>query len=145
MSPIDRLTPDGLPQPNPTVSPSLSEYYRRSLESVKKRLPQVASELTGAGLARVLVQYDGCGDSGQIEDIECRRADGSLVTLGIQGGITEQSLKELFYDLLEVRHPGWENGDGACGEFVWELATDSLHHTHHDRFTDYDTTEHEGL
>jgi len=141
MSPIDRSTPDVLPQPVPTDSPSLCEYYRRSLENLKKRLPQVASELAAAGVARVLVQYDGCGDSGQIEDIQCRGAGGELLELLAGGGV----LKDLFYDLLEARHPGWEDGEGACGEFVWELASGSLHHEHHERFTDYDTTEHEGL
>ena len=52
---------------------------------------------------------------------------------------------DLFYDLIQVRHPGWENNDGAYGDFEWDLTTDTLHHTHNDRFTDYDTTEHEGL
>ena len=141
MNPIDRSTPDALPQESATDSPSLCEYYRRSLENLRKRLPQLASELAATGVARVLVLYDGCGDSGQIEDIECRSADGEILELVSGDGV----LKNLLYDLLEARHPGWENGDGACGEFVWELASGSLHHTHHDRFTDYDTTEHEGL
>jgi hypothetical protein len=52
---------------------------------------------------------------------------------------------DFFYDLLETRHAGWENNDGACGEFEWDLVADTLLHTHNDRFTDYDTTEHEGL
>ena len=37
------------------------------------------------------------------------------------------------------------NNDGACGELEWILETDALTHTHNDRFTDYHTTEHEGL
>jgi len=52
---------------------------------------------------------------------------------------------ELFYDLTQARHPGWENNDGACGEFEWDLAAETLEHTHNDRFTDYHTTEHEGV
>jgi hypothetical protein len=52
---------------------------------------------------------------------------------------------DLFYDLTQARHPGWENNDGAFGEFEWNLTGDTLTHTHNDRFTDYDTTEHEGV
>ena len=50
-----------------------------------------------------------------------------------------------FYDLLEARHPGWENNDGAFGEFRWDVVSGALAHVHHERFTDYDTTEHEGV
>ncbi len=52
---------------------------------------------------------------------------------------------DLFYDLTQARHPGWENNDGAFGEFEWNLSADTLHHSHSDRFTDYDTTEHDGV
>jgi len=54
-------------------------------------------------------------------------------------------LLDLFYDLIEVRHAGWENNDGAFGEFDWDLATDCLKHSHSDRFTDYEITEHDGI
>ena len=59
--------------------------------------------------------------------------------------LTEEAISDLFYDLLEVRHPGWENNDGAFGEFAWDLVADTLAHTHNARFTEYDTEEHEGV
>ena len=54
-------------------------------------------------------------------------------------------VEQLLYDLLEVRHGGWENNDGAFGEFQWDVVTDALDHEHHARFTDYDVSTHRGF
>lgn len=128
-----------------TSSASLEEYYRDSLERVRRELPLLAAGLRSIGVASVEVQYDGCGDSGQIEDIICRDAQGDRINLTGKTPVTDDQLSDLFYDLIESRHPGWENNDGACGELEWDLATDTLRHTHNDRFTDYHTTEHDGV
>jgi hypothetical protein len=83
-------------------------------------------------------------DEGQIENIVCLDAENNPVSLTDKTPVTIDQLSSLFYDLIEARHPGWENNDGAFGELNWILATDTLTHTHNDRFTDYHTTEHEG-
>jgi hypothetical protein len=59
--------------------------------------------------------------------------------------ISEETLRELFYDLLETRHAGWENNDGAFGEFEWDLIADTLKHEHSERYVECETTEHEGI
>jgi len=129
----------------PTSSPSLKQYYLDRLANIRQRLPEAATQLKSIGVAHVHIQYDGCGDSGQIESIGYLDADGKSVDIQGKVTITEDDLRDVFYDLTQERHPGWENNDGAYGEFEWNLAVDTLVHTHNDRFTDYDTTEHEGL
>jgi hypothetical protein len=128
-----------------TSSGSLETYRRDALERVRTELPLLAARLKSIGVASVAVEYDGCGDSGQIEDVTCRNAQGDPVELTGDAGVIQTELSDLLYDLLEVRHPGWENNDGACGEFEWDLQTDALRHTHRDRFTDYEIMEHEGV
>ena len=59
--------PDGIT--NATSSSSLLRYYEERLAKVRKDLPVIAAELKDAGVARVDIVYDGCGDSGQIEDV----------------------------------------------------------------------------
>jgi len=130
---------------NPTSSFSLEQYYREKLANVRQQLPEVARQLKDAGVVRVQILYDGCGDSGQIESIAFLDDEGKRLDLATKVSFTEAELMELFYDLTQARHPGWENNDGACGEFEWDLAADTLEHTHNDRFTDYHTTEHQGL
>src|SRR5213595_1869837 len=130
---------------NPTSSFSLEQYYREKLANVRQQLPEVARQLKDAGVVRVHIQYDGCGDSGQIESIPFLDDEGKPLDLANKVSFTEAELMELFYDLSQARHPAWENNDGACGEFEWDLAADTLGHTHNDRFTAYHTTEHKGV
>ena len=129
----------------PTSSSSLAQYERERLENVRRHLPQARRQLKDAGVEHVHIDYDGCGDSGCIESITYTDGQGSAVDLTGKLAISEEQLMDLFYDLTQARHPGWENNDGAYGEFDWNLTEDALKHTHNDRFTDYDTTEHEGL
>jgi hypothetical protein len=130
---------------NPTSSSSLERYYEEQLENVRQHLPAATHELKEAGVAAVHIEYDGCGDEGQIESISYLDRDGKTLDLSGTASFSEERLMDIFYDLTQARHPGWENNDGAFGEFVWSLDADTLRHTHNDRFTDYETTEHEGL
>jgi uncharacterized protein DUF6878 len=140
--------PDGpLPtaDPNTTSSFSLQCYYCEKLENVRQQLPEAARQLKEAGVVSVEIYYDGCGDSGQIESIHYFDAAYKAIDPTGQVTITDDALMDLFYDLLEARHAGWENNDGAFGQFVWDLVADTLKHSHSERYTECDTTEHEGL
>ena len=128
-----------------TSSDSLAQYERERLDNVRRHLPEARRQLQEAGIDRVQILYDGCGDSGCIESITYTDGQGSTVDPAGTLAMTEEQLMDLFYDLTQARHPGWENNDGAYGEFHWNLKDDALKHIHNDRFTDYDTTEHEGL
>lgn len=128
----------------PTMSQALARYRTAARERVDVELPHLSQLLTTMGVARVEVTYDGCGDSGQIEELHYLNAKGEPLAPSIAEA-DEERLTQFFYDLLEMRHPGWENNDGAFGEFTWDVAADTLHHTHNMRFTDYETEEHEGL
>jgi hypothetical protein len=128
-----------------TSSDSLAQYERERLENVRRHLPEARQQLQAAGIDSVQILYDGCGDSGCIENVAYMDGQGSAVDVAGKLAMTEEQLMDLFYDLTQARHPGWENNDGAYGEFDWNLKDDALKHTHNDRFTDYDTTEHEGL
>jgi hypothetical protein len=128
-----------------TNSFSLDQYYPEKLDNFRRELPEAARQLKEAGVEVVHINYDGCGDSGQIEDITYLDAVSKPLDPAGRVTITKDQLMDLFYDLTQARHPGWENNDGAFGEFEWNLAADTLHQSHSDRFTDYDTTEHDGL
>jgi hypothetical protein len=137
--------PEANLKPAATSSDALAQYERERLEHLRRQLPEARRALQAAGIAWVHIDYDGCGDSGSIESIAYADGQGRAVDPAGRLAINEQELTELFYDLTQLRHPGWENNDGAFGELHWNVAEDVLTHTHNDRFTDYDTTEHEGL
>jgi hypothetical protein len=128
-----------------TSSPALDQYYRERLQSVREKLPLAARQLKEAGVVRVEIYYDGCGDSGQIESMHYFDVDYKAVDVTGKVDITDDALMNLFYDLLEVRHAGWENNDGAFGSFEWDLVADTLNHAHSERYVECETTEHEGI
>jgi hypothetical protein len=90
--------------------------------------------LLHAGIAYVIVSFDGSGDSGQIEDIDAHNGEGESVPLlparivfrsvdwlsheTIERQMTlEKVIEQMAYDFLSCSHGGWENNDGANGEF----------------------------
>jgi hypothetical protein len=147
MTQSDNTKDDTVPRivPSPTFSEYLERYHREKLENVRKNLPEAGRQLQSAGVTRVDIYYDGCGDSGQIEDVRYFDAQRALIKTAPTLTITEDALRDLFYDLLESRHAGWENNDGAFGEFEWDLTADTLKHSHSERYVECETTEHEGL
>jgi hypothetical protein len=141
--PSNGANPDVVPET--TSSFSLEKYYSERLENVRQHLPVAREQLKAAGIARVDIYYDGCGDSGQIEDVRYFDAERKMINPAGTPIVSEDALRELFYDLLETRHAGWENNDGAFGEFEWDLIADTLNHSHSERYVECETTEHEGL
>lgn len=130
----------------PTDSDVLRSYQKMVQERAQRaaeRLQRLRVVLAELGVARVAAEYDGCGDSGQIESIEFRTA-----TNEVCGEVTdevEKEVEELLYDLLEVRHGGWENNDGAFGTFAWNVSDSTMQHEHNSRYMDYETSEYEGF
>ena len=112
------------------------------------------------GIASVVIRFDGCGDSGQIEEMEAH--DGQGVSLTIPATLIEildlpwdgeiaraqvmpldQSLEAYTYRLLGSSHPGWENNDGAFGEFSFDVVAGTIRLDHHERYTAIEDYSHE--
>lgn len=115
--------------------------------------------LAAAGITSVTVTFDGYGDSGQIEDVTTQRGD-TIVDLpagqvalssagwNSDGVSTAQvdlaaAIEQLCYDLLQQSHPGWENNDGAFGDFVFDVAARTITLDHNERYTASETFTHE--
>jgi hypothetical protein len=129
-----------------------SQHYNALMESVLADNKIAAfDKLMGTATAIVTVSFDGCSDSGQIDDIVAVDSGGLIVALpDIQTrirqvdlsthAITEEevNLTEAFeamaYALLESSHEGWENNEGAYGEFVFDTSDRSITLKYHERF-----------
>lgn len=116
--------------------------------------------LEAADVETVVIEFDGSGDSGQLENITAFRAENTEIPLPEQNieirevqfeGPSTQVVKRtvrsvletLAYDFLEQTHAGWENGDGAHGEFTFDVATRSIALDYNERFTDSTNYQHE--
>lgn len=104
-----------------------------------------------AGITEVIVTFDGAGDSGQIEDIEVRCGDAVVVMpeieitlshvcwgidqIEIRSMSLQDAVETLVYDLLSDSHGGWENCDGASGEFRFDAGVRTILLDYNERFT----------
>jgi hypothetical protein len=139
------------------------QQYELYLKAVAKanelNKPVVFDALAAAGLTLVEVEFDGEGDSGQIEGIYAYAGDAraelpeSSLTLhqaaqnnGDPRTTTvslHDAIKILCYDYLSQTHGGWENDDGAYGMFRFEVEGRSFHLDFNERFTDTNQHSHD--
>lgn len=115
----------------------------------------VLGPLADAGIARVEVRFDGCGDSGAVELCECFDAEANTVSCpeiaiapfdfevareptGKGPLMLSGALDSLTYLALERHHPGWEINDGSCGMLVIEVPESDFVLECSLRYTGYD-------
>jgi len=139
--------PDDTPIPAPQFDADdfmrrLAAYEVRAAELYPANKANLHAALAAAGITSVAVSFDGVGDSGQIENIEAKAGDEivALPDTPVEIASTEyfsdevhrrteplpQALESLCYLILEAKHGGWENNEGAYGEFVFDVAEDSI-------------------
>lgn len=115
--------------------------------------------LSTAGVTVVTVGFDGYGDSGQIESVDTIRGDETVdlpaIDILLQSARYDGSgvdsvampvgdaVEALAYDLLRATHAGWENNDGAYGEFRLDVAARTITLDHNDRYTAVESYSHE--
>jgi hypothetical protein len=118
----------------------------------------VFNALSEAGITRVLAYFDGEGDSGQLDNVtahcggEERKFPEATVELqqvswGSDKGDTRkatlrEAVEQLCYDFLEQEHGGWENNDGAFGEFAFEVNERRVALEFNGRYSDFTTSSH---
>lgn len=114
--------------------------------------------MRAAGITEIIVSFDGAGDSGQIEDMDARRGDAVVpmpdteITLAqVSWGISEiststislsEAVENLAYELLSNSHGGWENCDGAFGEFHFDAEAGTILLDFNERFTSSENYSH---
>lgn len=114
--------------------------------------------LSEAGISQVVVSFDGYGDEGQIENVEAKAGDDPVelpdarVCVRVaEWGQTEpveqdvslaDLIERLAYDYLGETHAGWQDGDGAYGEFVFDVVAGTITLDHNDRYTAVETYSH---
>jgi hypothetical protein len=143
----------------PTATLPCPDYATCEAEAAKHRaaLAQKVAQaktslfdcLEDAGLILITVDFDGSGDSGQIEGIFAFDENGEVavpraslpcisLNAGARADTTElQSVSDvveaLAYDFLEEEHGGWENNDGAYGEFRFDVTDRTITLAYHER------------
>ncbi len=154
---------DENPAPDPTGFLREFDEKQRTYKALSESIHAANKEalfpaLAAAGITSVLVHFDGSGDSGQIEEIDVVAGDkpvdfpsGSIAISRAYWGATEpehiecnarDAVETLAYALLEETHGGWENNEGAYGEFTFNIAERTITLDYNERYEDSHYTQH---
>ena len=114
--------------------------------------------LAAARITSVLVRFDGSGDSGQIEEIDVVSGEkpvslpaGNVTIQHADWGASEpesiectvnDAVETLVYAFLEETHGGWENNEGAYGEFTFNVDARTITLDYNERYEDAHYTRH---
>jgi hypothetical protein len=118
----------------------------------------VFDALAAAGITRITTEFDGEGDSGQLSGITAyieetgvtlplvhitlHRSEIGADALITKSETLENAVITLCYDYLEQEYAGWENNDGAYGEFIFDVAARRIELEANLRFSDTTTYDH---
>jgi hypothetical protein len=142
----------------PDTFTAYQKYVNAQKEANAHNKTQLFDALAAAGATHVCVSFDGEGDSGQIDNIAAYKGDEVLPlperklafqSVSYDGNpvpIAELDLTEaierLCYGYLSEEHGGWENNDGAFGEFTLDVASRTVELEFNGRFSDFTTSSH---
>jgi hypothetical protein len=116
--------------------------------------------VAAAGIDVVTIGFDGSGDSGQFDapmgfDAENREVvipTGDITVKSVDfdtGTVSELTtnvgdyIVTLACDFLEGTHDGWEDGEGADGEFRFLLSDRTITLDYNERYIEYNHYEHQ--
>ncbi len=132
------------------------EHIKTALEHNRKTL---FDKLAACAITSVTVSFDGYGDSGQIENVEAKHGDDVIALPDVRlelwqadwnnAGIARRAstihgaVEELCYALLAQTHCGWENNEGAYGDFTFDVAGQSITLDYNERYTESENYTHE--
>ena len=144
--------------PVPDRETKRAEHERRDAELRAVNKTAVFDALAAAGITIVVVAFDGYGDSGQIENVEAKAGD-EIVALPsgqveIASAVWDQAEPEstattvhdaielLVFDFLGMTHDGWENSDGAYGDFTFDIAERTITLDYNERYMQSEYSQH---
>jgi hypothetical protein len=142
--------------PQPRQDAWLAKYQdhaRRVAEARPANKAALFDALTRAGITKVVVNFDGYGDSGQVEriDVQAGEAEAKLPkdqieliepVYGDQEKVERSThtvtdaIETLVYAFLEETHSGWENDGGAYGEFTFDVGNRTIALDYSERYTE---------
>jgi hypothetical protein len=126
-------------------------YDRLNAELLPRNKAALFDALAVASVTAVVVSFDGYEDEGQIQNIEVKAGEQiaampaehtELARAVWDKTVPERStvsitdaIEHFVYLLLEKTHCGWENNDGAYGDFRFDVAGRTITLDYNERYT----------
>jgi hypothetical protein len=123
-----------------------TDFYTQMLDSQRRAAEQrvetraaLLYDLRALGVTSIEAQYEGYGDSGNVEDVV---VSPDTITLTEE---LRRRVEDFGWDFAYALSPGFENNEGGYGELTWAIDADKIDISHSNRYIASETTEHEGL
>ena len=126
---------------NPQIDyAALAAQWRAERETtLKASRAELLMQLCALGINEVIAEYEGYGDSGNVEDVKVQPAEVKLPEALVT------AVGDFAWSLVYHHHPGFENNEGGYGTLTWDIAADSITLDHADRYVECSHSCDEGL
>ena len=126
---------------NPQIDyAALAAQWRAERETtLKASRAELLAQLRALGISEVTAEYEGYGDSGNIEDVTVQP-----IGIALPDDFSTK-LGDFAWSVAYHQHPGFENNEGGYGTLTWDIALDSITLDHADRYVECSHSYDEGL
>ena len=127
----------GSPAALAAMEARIAEMRERERQERAEERARLLAALRALGVASLEADYDGYGDSGNVEAIrtvpEVAKAD------------EMEGLADFLWSVAYAEHPGFENNKGGGGTVTWDVAADRIDLDHYDNFVERVSSQSENI
>jgi hypothetical protein len=133
-------------------------YDRLNAELLPRNKATLFDALAAASITTVVINFDGYGDEGQIQNVEVKAGEKIVAMpaahIELSRAVWDKTAPEcstvsvtdaiehFVYVLLGKTHYGWENNDGAYGDFTFDVAVRTITLDYNERYTSSENFQH---
>ncbi len=122
---VDAARPaPGSPEAYAAMEARMAEMRGQERRERSEERARLLAELRALGATALEAEYDGYGDSGNVEDITTVPA--------LPNASAIPGLADFLWSVAYAEHPGFENNEGGGGTVTWDLAADRIDLDHYD-------------
>ena len=129
------------------------DHARRVTEARPANKDTLFGALARAGITKVVVNFDGYGDNGQVERIDVHASEAAAKLPEDQIEFVEpvfgdpekversthtvsDAIETFVFAFLEQTHDGWEDNDGAYGDFTFDVGNRTITLDYNQRYSE---------
>ncbi|WP_338333697.1 DUF6878 family protein [Acetobacter sp. LMG 32666] len=140
-----------------TILAQMDRYNRLKRESQTEDRATVMTALKACGITKVVIRYDGYGDSGGVEDCQVEGGQGQeSLSVPVQTKLVDwlsseaashtaplsEVLETLAMQYVAVEHCGWENNEGGSGDVTFDPVADTITVSHTENYISHEDFMH---
>lgn len=114
---------------------------QRAEREAENRVTRTAllADMRALGITEKIAEYEGYGDSGNVEDVTVQPAG-----IVLPGDLSSR-LEDFAWMIAYLQYPGFENNEGGYGTLTWDVTGDSITLDHANRYIECSHSCDEGL